>query len=238
MINTISNAIGSGLDALMNLVPSYGKVTFLPVSKFDPVPIPNGPPFIAMFNPETWQRKEEYVYEDKQPKGENEATQVFGLIKSPEISFELLIDGTGASGVNKEVTAEIALLKRTVGFNGGEHRPNKLFIIWGYFMFPGVLSSMDINYTLFRPNGTPLRAKITLTFKRDNEVKSKILQMNLLSSDLTHMRIIQQNQRLEQVSTAIYDSNRFHLEVAKANNLTSFRQDLTGRNLEFPPIEK
>jgi hypothetical protein len=222
----------------MNLVPLPGRVTILPVKTYDPVPIPSGTPFIAMFNPETWQRKEEYIYEDKQPKGDNEATQVFGFIKSPELTFELLLDGTGASGVKKEVTAEIALLKRTVGFNGGEHRPNKLFIIWGYFMFPGVLSSMDINYTLFRPNGTPLRAKVNLTFKRDNEAKSKILQMNLLSADLTHMRTMREGNRLDQICNAIYQSPRFQLEVAKANGLTTFRQDLTGRKMEFPPVEK
>ena len=238
MINQVFNQIGSGLDQLMNLVPLPGKLTIMPVKKYAPVPIPNGKPFVAMFNPEQWSNKEEYIYEDAQPTGTQGSVQRFGFVRSPELAFELLIDGTGASGEKKEVTFELESLYKTVGFNGKEHRPNKLFLIWGYFIFQGVATSVETTYTLFRPNGTPLRAKVNLTFKRDTDSVTRILDMDLHSSDLTHLRTVKQGERLDQLSQGIYESPRFLLEIAKANGLTSIREVLEGRKLVFPPVEK
>lgn len=239
MINQILNEVGSGLDKLMNLVPMDGKVTIMPVKKYAPVPVTNGEPFVAMFNPEQWSEKEQFIYRSEQAKGDKEAIQKFDHIRSPELTFEILIDGTGASGgVKKEVTKEIQRLRQTVGFNGGEHRPHKLFIIWGHFIFQGILDSMEVNYTLFRPNGTPLRAKIQLKFVKDTDQLTKVMEENRQSADLTHTRTIREGERLDHITHAIYQSPRFMLEVAKANGLTTFRQDLTGMSIDLPPVEK
>ncbi|MCO6490979.1 MAG: hypothetical protein J5I98_21355 [Phaeodactylibacter sp.] len=238
MINQVLNEVGSGLDKLMNLVPLPGKVTIMPVKKYAPVPIPNGAPFVAMFNPEQWASSEQFVYNDEQEEGTPEGVQRFNHIRSPELSFEILIDGTGASGEKKEVTAELESLNRTVGFNGQEHRPNKLIIVWGTFIFQGVVESVDITYTLFRPNGTPLRAKVQLKFRRDTDSVTRVLDADLRSADLTHVRTLREGERLDQLCHAIYESPRFLLEVAAANGLTSFRSDLATKSLLFPPIEK
>ena len=238
MINQITNAIGTGLDQLMNLVPLPGRVTILPVEQYAPVPIPAGSPFVAMFNPENWVQNESYEYEEVITDGDNAGKQVFKYVKSPTLSFELLLDGTGASGEKKEVTALVQSLRQTVGFNGNKHRPNKLFVIWGYFIFHGVLESMDVTYTLFRANGTPLRARVALGFREDTDEVTQVLEADLQSADLTHVRTMREGERLERVTHAIYGTSRHHLSVAAANGLTTFRQDFTGRTLQFPPVEK
>lgn len=238
MINQVFNAVGTGLDALMNLVPLPGRVTILPVKKYAPVPIPSGLPFSAMFNPENWDEKENYEYEEVIAKGEHKGKQIFKYVKPSELSFELLLDGTGASGEKREVTQLIYSLRKTIGFNGDEHRPNKLFIIWGYFIFRGVATGMDVTYTLFRANGTPLRAKVTLSFKEDTDSVTQVLKSDLKSADLTHVRTLRSGERLDQICQAIYGAPRFQLEVTRANELTTFRQDLTGQTIQLPPTEK
>jgi hypothetical protein len=238
MINQVLSKAGGGLGSLMNIVPSPGRLTIIPVSKYAPVPLPSGPPFVAMFNPDQWANSEQFVYNDEQEEGTQEGVQRFNHIKSPELSFEILIDGTGASGEKKEVTTELELLNRTVGFNGKEHRPNKLFIIWGKFLFQGVVETLDTTYTLFRPNGTPLRAKVQCKFRRDTDSVTRVLDADLHSADLTHARKIREGERLDQLCQGIYDSPRFLLEVAKANGLTSFRNIPVGMEMIFPPVEK
>lgn len=237
MINQVFNQVGSGLDVLMNLVPLPGQLTIIPVKQYKPIPKPNGAPFFAMFNPEKWNKKYGQKFNEAQPSGQAKPALKFKQVDAPELSFELLLDGTGASGEKREVTALIQTLKRTTFFNGNEHRPNKLFIIWGYFIFQGVLKNLDINYTLFRPNGTPLRAKLNLTFKEDHEKLSSLMELDFRSADLTHVRILKEDERLDQITAAIYDTPRYHLQVAQANGLTTFRQPLTGQKLEFPPVE-
>ena len=239
MINQVLNAAGGGLDALMNLVPTPGKVAIIPVRQYAPVPVPSGiPPYIAMFNPDQWNEQQKFVYHDEQEHGTNTGVQKFNYIRSRDLSFEILIDGTGASGEKKEVTAELLLLKNAVGFNGSEHRPNKLFIIWGYFFFRGVIETLDIQYTLFRPNGTPLRAKVKLSFKEDTDNVLRVLDMNLQSADLTHRRLVKTHDRLDLLSHYIYKDSRFYMEVARTNGLTSVRKLPVGTELVFPPTEK
>ena len=238
MFDAISNAVGSGLDSLMNLVPLPGYITIMPVSKYSPVPIPSGAPFVAMFNPDQWSEADKFAYHDVQENGTKTGIQRFNSIRSQQLSFEILIDGSGASGVQKEVTAEILSLRRTVGFNGNLHRPNKLFIIWGYFIFKGVIETLDIQYTLFRPNGTPLRAKIKMGFKEDTDAVTRQLDQNLQSADLTHHRLVKAGDRLDNVSNSIYGSPRFVAELAKANGLTTFRTLPEGKDIVLPPTEK
>lgn len=238
MFNQFANQAGNGLDKLMNIVPLPGKITIIPVKQYAPVPIPNGSPFVTMFNPEQWTDKEQFVYHDEQPQGTQEVVHKFNHVKARELSFEILIDGTGASGEKKEVTQEIQSLRQTVGFNGGLHRPQKLFVIWGYFIFQGIIETVDITYTLFRPNGTPLRAKVQLKFVYDTDATTRVLDADLHSADLTHERMINEGERLDQISNGIYNSPRFILEIAKANNLTTFRSLEKGITLQFPPVEK
>ena len=239
MISQITNAVGGGLGGLMNLVPLPGKLTILSVSKFDPVPIPTGiPPYVAMFNPENWQVQEANTHNATQALGARGAQQRYVASPASRLNFDLIIDGTGASGENREVIADIAQLRLTTGFNGDEHRNNKFFIIWGSKTFRGVLESMSVKYTLFRPNGTPLRATVSMSFTEDTSRQKSLLEANLQSSDLTHTRIVNINDRLDLLCFYVYRDSRHYIEVARANDLTTFRKLPEGKELVYPPIEK
>lgn len=238
MINRLLNNLGPVLDQLINLVPTPGKLTIIPVSQYAPVPVPSGTPFTAMFNPDQWTDREAFVYRDPQPGGTKGSEQRFNSVRPRDLSFEILIDGTGASGEKKDVAEELKALYATVGFNGNVHRPNKLFIIWGKFIFQGVIETLDITYTLFKPSGEALRAKVRLKFKHDTDNVTRTLDMNLHSADLTHVRSVHAGDRLDQLSHAIYESPRFVLALAQANDLTSFRSIEEGSVVTFPPIEK
>ena len=238
MITEAQNALGGGAGALMNLVPLPGLLTIIPVSRFDPVPTPKGLPWVTMFNQDNWSEEEKYEYRDPQPAGTNKTEQRFLGVRPKALSVELLIDGTGASGQKEDVTAKLIELRRTVGFNGDLHKPNLLFVVFGLFIFQGIIETIEIQHTLFRPNGTSLRAKVKLSFKEHEETISKILKADNKSADLTHHRMIRAGDRLDNLCNSIYGSPRFTLEVAKANGLTSFRKLPAGQELVFPPIAK
>lgn len=235
----ITNAGAGGLGAIMNLVPLPGKLTIIAVKKFSPVPIPVPiPPYVAMFNPENWQIQESVRHNTEQASGTNGKESQPNNIPPRKLAFDLVVDGTGASGEKREVLADVVALRAITGFNGDQHRNNRFFIIWGTQMFRGVLESMSVKFTLFRPNGTPLRATISLSFTEDTDKVTGLLKMNLLSSDLTHVRDVKKGDRLDLVCHHIYQDSRFYLEVARANNLTSFRKLPIGAELVYPPTEK
>jgi hypothetical protein len=97
---------------------------------------------------------------------------------------------------------------------------------------------MEITYSLFKPNGDPLRAKITATFIK-YETEEAILAANRISSpDLTHQRVSRAGDRLDLLTFNIYDDSGFFLQVARANDLTSPRNLKAGQELFFPPVNK
>ena len=233
----IPNLTG-GLSSIMNLVPLPGQLTILPLKDTDPIPIPAGPPYVVMFNPESIQENQAFYYTEEQEPGSGGGVQRFSKVFPRSFTMEFLIDGTGASGDKREVEAEIALFKKTVELKGEFHRPPFLLLVYGSFFTKCVLLSMSIKYTMFRQNGTPLRAVIKATFKGHTKRLLDLLISNFLSPDLTKRRIVQSGDNLPLMCYGLYDSPRFYLEVARANGLTNFRRLRPGRELIFPPIEK
>jgi len=239
MISQITSAVGGpDLSSLLNMVPTPGHVTLIPVRDTGPVPFPSGPIYTAMFNPDSWDEKHQYEYSCKQEPGTNQAVQRFKAILSDELNFNIIIDGTGASGVKKDVTLDILTLRATVGFNGDLHKTNVIYVIWGLFLFIGQVHTLDIKYKLFNPDGKPLRAEVSLGFTATTDPITRALTSNLKSADLTHRRLIRAGDRLDNLTNSIYSSPRFTLEIAKANGLTSFRKLPVGQEFIFPPLEK
>ena len=191
----------------------------------------------AMFNPETFSMDTTFNYCTEESPGSTSSPAKFRNIEPRSFSLELLVDGTGASGEKREVLADIALFEACVGYYGKIHRPSYLVVSWGLFIYHCVLTSYTVNYKLFRPNGTPLRAVITATFK---EFKPKLLEslLNLKSSpDLTHYHRNSDGDQLFMISQDTYDTPQYNVQLAEFNELDTIRKLDRGDNLVMPPLK-
>ena len=130
------------------------------------------------------------------------------------------------------------LLKVVYRMEGESHRPRYCEIYWGALLFRGVLSNIDVNYTLFHPNGKPLRAKVSASFVQSIHCEERERRQNKKSPDLTRIRQLKGGDRLESMVYEFYNNSNLILQIAKANNLTGFRKIKTGAELRFPPIDK
>jgi Contractile injection system tube protein len=131
--------------------------------------------FSTPINPESF-TKNFKLSADKQTGHGSHGTEVKYKSAAPEeLKLEFVLDGTktmeGYGGDNKEYInrpVELQLqdfLKCTYDIYKETHRPPFLIVFWGSEIdFRCVLSNVDINYTLFEPDGKPLRAKINATF--------------------------------------------------------------------------
>src|SRR5258705_13683229 len=113
--------------------------------------------------------------------------------------------------------------------DGKIHRPRFLIVFWGSEInFRCVLSNLDINYTLFEPDGRPLRVKINATFLKHKTAAQLIEEKKLSSPDLTHYRRVKEGDRLDLMTYSIYNDSKYFLQVGNANNLTSVRRVKAG----------
>ncbi len=194
--------------------------------------------YIGMFNPEKYSVASTFLYNNARRQGSTGSELRFNRIEPRTFNFDFLVDGTGASGEKREVLADIILFRYTCGFIGDTHRPTYLVIQWGTLLVRCVLTSLTIDYTLFRPDGTPLRATLKAGFKEYILPDLEELQNFLSSPDVTHVRTITAKDRIDSMSYAIYKDSKYYMELAKVNNLNQFRKLKNGEKLVFPPVEK
>lgn len=170
--------------------------------------------------------------------------------KTQTVSFELILDGTGILPENKAIKSsvkdQIELFKKTCYyFVGSEHETPYVKIHWNedslfkYNKQPffARVESFDVTYTMFSPEGEPIRAKINATFGGTMDPETESSLKDKQSPDLTHMITVKAGDTLPMLCQKIYGNRQMHHEVARINNLISFRHIEPGTELIFPPIK-
>ncbi|MCP4117485.1 MAG: LysM peptidoglycan-binding domain-containing protein [Desulfobacteraceae bacterium] len=193
--------------------------------------------FQVMFNPSTYSQKFEIQYNEDQAQGTSGSSLGFGKMKPQEYNFEFLFDGTGTAAPVIDVPATIKkFLDLTFHFNGELHRPNYLKISWGHLVSRCIMKSANVTYTLFKPGGEPLRAKIAAAFSEIKDDELRASEEERSSPDLTHYRTVSDGDTLPLMCYRIYGDMIHYLPVARYNKMENFRKLTTGTRIAFPPI--
>ncbi|MEM9025275.1 MAG: peptidoglycan-binding protein, partial [Bacteroidota bacterium] len=120
----------------------------------------------VLLNPSKYTHSYSIDYSETSAMGANGASPQFCKMSTEKVAFELVYDGTGVVSVlETDVSKHLDDLRSTVyNYDGKEHEPNYVQLQWGKLIFNARLSKMEISYSLFKPSGTPLRAKVQLEF--------------------------------------------------------------------------
>lgn len=196
--------------------------------------------FDVMINPASYKRQFSIDYNKKKTLGQSNSSAKFSAICPETLSMDnLVLDGTGVvelSG-NISVTTKVnALLAVIYHYNGQKHEPNIVRLLWGTFIFFGRVESITIDYTMFKPSGEPLRAKVALSFTGWMSHEESSLRANQSSPDLSHLVQVAMGDTLPLLCHRIYNDPSYYRAVARINNLTSFRNLEPGLTLRFPPL--
>lgn len=193
----------------------------------------------ALINPDKYTQNFHVEYNFEQGLGTPNSSIKFKYSPPSDISFELLFDGTGVISQSRtDVQTEIENFKKIVyDYNGEIHSPNYLKLIWGSGLsFQCRLTSLSFNYTLFRSDGTPLRAKGNVSFKNYVSPKQVKTDSDNQSPDMTHERTVRAGDTLPTLTKEIYGDNSHYLKVAAYNKLSNFRYLVPGSVIYFPPL--
>jgi hypothetical protein len=193
-------------------------------------------PIVVLINPESYSQSFGMLYTDDEAAG-SRGEKVVEREKVECLTLALVFDGTGVvPGLpRKSVAGQIRDLRR-VGLTLVRRKANFLLLSWGTLRFKCRMKSLKVNYTLFNPDGTPLRAKVDATFegvhgaeeaaKKEREAEDKGKYIMYESGSLAAM------------CAGVYGDSGYMLDVASANQLDSFRKLTPGEILYFPPIEE
>lgn len=199
--------------------------------------------FKTLVNPEKYMVAYKPEYTEQQGQGSSAAQPKFSKIAPQELDLDLLFDSSGVIDGEPNYTDgiidKIEAFKRIVfDYSGEEHKPYYLMIKWGALLFKGSLVDLAIEYRLFAPDGTPLRANAKLKVKGTIDDDLRVARENNQSPDLTHYRKVKAGDTLPIMCNRIYGDPKYYLEVARVNNITEFRKLKPGKELFFPPLQK
>ncbi len=213
--------------------------------------------FEALINPESYTIEYKFKFAEAQGQGSSGKQLKYEGTEPQEMSFEFLFDGTGIidgewrtqkgnppiNGTGEpqdSIVESIKQFKRALlDYKGDSHEPRHLKLVWGEnSIFKGRATEVSINYKLFKPDGTPIRAVAKVKFKSSIEEKKRAAKENKSSPDLTHVRKVKAGDTLPLMCEQIYGDPKYYLQVAEVNNLGNFRLLSPGTELIFPPLAK
>ena len=216
--------------------------------KIEPVPAPSPLKdiFEVTINPESYSRRYAVAYTGtgrtgQSPIGQAAPAPEFARTEAEKVSFDLVIDGTGVveAARGKSVSDEIARLRNIAyTYQGEDHEPSPVELNWGEELkaFRARLTAMDVDYTLFKPDGAPLRAKVRLEFIEAQTPREVAVKADKQSPDLTHLVRVRAGDTLPNLCQRIYDDPTAYLTVAAINGLDGFRALEPNTILRFPPL--
>jgi hypothetical protein len=198
--------------------------------------------FYAMVNPENYTIDLKMETKGGQGQGTSGKQQKFSFKQPEEFTFEFLFDNTGIID-GKPKKAGIAddlkkLQDMAFKLDGKVHEPRHIHLIWGTLDFKGRITGMTINYKLFNPDGSPIRATVKVTIKKSIEEKERTAEERKSSPDLTHRRIIRRGESLPWLCNIIYGDPKYYIQVARANHISDFRNIKEGTEIFFPAFAK
>lgn len=219
----------------------------------------SGKPYIALINPEQIEQELALHYTDNAADGGSGEEKTFSKIPAQKMTLKFLFDGTGVIDTSTSSIAKAAgefsgapatgksnggtvkeqiekFKETTTKFKPDTHEPNYLKIFWGDIVFKGRITSLKITYTLFKPNGEPLRAIGDAVFEESIDRATQNAAENRNSPDLTHVRTVMEGETLPGMCHRIYKNSKLYLQVAKVNGLSNYRKLEVGTKLFFPPI--
>jgi nucleoid-associated protein YgaU len=118
------------------------------------------------------------------------------------------------------------------------HYPPRCELWWGrYRLFVGVLTNLEQKFTLFVPDGTPVRAELSCTFTELNTLVRNIRTRELESSDVAKTVVVQSTDTLHSIAAAEYNDASLWRLIAKANGILNPRAIKPGTVLIVPPLQ-
>ena len=167
-----------------------------------------------------------------------------------ELFFDTTANGTsaGATPVTTQTNEFYALVK----MSGKEHAPPRCRFGWGD-EFPGLVNnlgevtakrkafdclveSIQQKFTLFSPDGVPLRATLSVTLREYVTLQKQLEQLNLQSSDHTRIHVVKRGETLPYIAYIAYKDAALWRIIADANRLLSPRDLQPGMVLRLPPL--
>lgn len=164
--------------------------------------------------------------------------------QNEKLTLELFFDttevGMGESPV-RDVRQLTDPVYELVKMQGRTHAPPRVMFVWGTGLwFRAIVESIQAKFTVFNPQGIPLRATLAVTFREYKTLEEQISELNLQSSDHSKEHLVQTGDTLSRIAFEEYgDSSKWRFIAEEKSNaavLSNPRKLRPGTRLLVPAL--
>jgi hypothetical protein len=213
-------------------------------------------PLQVRFNPTEYTLSKGAQFAEVQIPGLDSPILQFVHGQTETLSLDLFFDTT-EYGMDDDATSVTTLTDQfysMIKIDGNTHAPPVCFFAWGS-EFPGqrtytsistgsqqrhgfkcIVDSVRQRFTLFSPQGTPLRATLTVQLKEYKTLADQIAEINAQSADHSHTHLIQAGESLAQIAAEVFNDPTQWRAIATANSILDPIDLQPGTMLTIPSL--
>lgn len=201
------------------------------------------PPIVVLFNPTEYTRERSNAYKSTPIPGLASPLIQFVNGEADQLTMELFLDDytdptpLEPRGPVKSVYDRVQAIANLLEIDRDLHAPPPVRFKWGPIRFEAVVEKLSQKYTLFRPDGTPARATLSVTFKEYLPIDRQLRQPRRESSDKTKRRQLDGSDDIWLLAFREYGDPRQWRRIAEANDVDNPWRLGTGDWLIVPPLE-
>ena len=199
-----------------------------------------------MYNPSTVKWSIKAKWDDASDSGSDSSSKTFAGSDGRQVTLSNIWFDTVETRENVR-TEYIDRVERLIQRdNEGDHSPPYVLFIWGAFLPEAddynsptfKVESVDVEYKMFLPNGTPVRALCSISLTEATPKEKQQYRRPNQSPDHAKMLTFRRGDTLQNVAYRAYDNASEWRRIAEANNIDDPLNVSPGTKLLIPPILK
>ncbi len=199
----------------------------------------------VMFNPEEYTVNKDVNFAQTGVPGLNSPIIQFVHGNMERLEMELFIDTyeenrEGSRVVNRageDVRNLTSKVTDLMNIDPTTHAPPVLVFTWGESLaFTCVLASASQRFILFKPDGTPVRARLQVTFDESNNVDLEAKETKKETADFSKLYVVGQGETLSVIAGRTYGNPALWRPIARHNDIDDPRALPVGMRLLVPQL--
>lgn len=191
----------------------------------------------VLFNPEEYALNQD----------NNFASQAIPGLSGPLLQFvhgnlrtletELFFDSFDTPSLPKrDVREDINRITRLMAIDPELHAPPVLRVSWSSLQFRCVLARASQRFLMFAEDGTPVRARMNVTFNEFIDADREAREVNRQTADFTKVHTVAEGETITAIAQRVYGSPHVWRPIAIVNGIEAPRSLRPGQALLIPSL--
>jgi len=193
----------------------------------------------VQFNPEEYTLSKDINYAQTAVPGLSSPVLQFVNGNLQTLEMELFLDTLEAhpgSAASDDVRALVKKVTGLMSIDAATHAPPILLFTWGSLSFTCVLARASQRFIMFLPDGTPVRARLQVTFNEFRNVDLEAKEIKRETSNYTKLYVVRQGETLSSIANTTFGNPTLWRPIAIVNGIADVRQLEAGTHLLVPQL--